>query len=54
MVRVIMSSKRNLFHDKPTTMVDKYFVTDDVLDWAGNAGIGIIGTNVSNRLPKDI
>ena len=35
-------------------MVDNYFVTDGVLGWAGNAGLGIIGTNVSNRLPNDI
>ena len=36
------------------TMVDNYFVTDTVLDWAGNEVLGIIGTNLRNRLPKDI
>ena len=49
-----MPSKRNLFHEKPTTTVDNYFVMDNVLDWAENAGLGIIGTNVRNRPPKDI
>ena len=43
-----------MFNENPTTMVDNYFVTDGVLGWAGNAGLGIIGTNVSNMLPKDI
>ena len=54
MVRGSMSSKRNMFHDKATTTVKKYFVMDAVLDWAGNAGLGIIGTNARNRLQKDI
>ena len=27
---------------------------DAVIDWAGNAGLGIIDTNARNRLPKDI
>ena len=49
-----MSSKRKLFHENPMTMVDNYFVTDDVIDWDVNEGIGIIGTNVSNIPPKDI
>ena len=31
-----------------------YFVTDDVIFWYGNNGLGIIGTNESNSLPKDI
>ena len=48
-----MSNKGKLFHEKPTTMADNYFVTDAVIDWAGNAGIGIIGKNVRNSLPKD-
>ena len=28
--------------------------TGPVVDWTGNAGLVIIGTNVRNRLPKDI
>ena len=43
-----------MFHEKPTTKVDNYFFTDAVLDWAGNTGLGIIGTNVRNVLPNDI
>ena len=35
-------------------MVDNYFVTDAFIDWDGNAGLGIIGTNPMNMLPKDI
>ena len=54
MVCGIMSNKGKLFHEKPKTMADNYFVTDAVIDWAGNAGIGIIGKNVRNRLSKDI
>ena len=42
------------FHQKSTTRLDNYFVTDDVLDWAGNAVLGIISTNARNRPPKDI
>ena len=53
MVRGSMSRKRKLFHDKPMTTVNSYFVKDVVLDWAGNKDIGIIGTNARNRLPKD-
>ena len=49
-----ISSKRKMFRDDPTMTVENYFVTDDVLDWAGNEGLGIIGTNWRNRLPKDI
>ena len=54
MVLGVMSRKKNLFHDKPTTTVDNYFVTDSVIDWYGNACIGIIGKNARNRLPEDI
>ena len=54
MVRGSLSIKRKLFNEKPTNMVDNYFVTDAVIDWAGNAGLGIIGTNARNRLPHDI
>ena len=43
-----------MFHDNPTTTVDNYFVTDTVLDWAGNEGLGIIGTNMRHSTPKDI
>ena len=53
MVRGIISSKRKLFHEKKTNIVDNYFVTDTVIYWAGNVGLGIIGTNARNRLPKD-
>ena len=53
MVRVIMSSKRNLFHYNPPTTVDNCFVTDSVLDWDGNEVLVIIVTNARNRLPKD-
>ena len=53
-VRVSMSSKRKVFYETPTTTVEKYFVVDSIIDWYGNEGLGIIGTNVSNRLPKDI
>ena len=49
-----MSSKRKLFHDKPETTVDKYFVTDAVIDWAGNDGLGIIFSKARNNPPKDI
>ena len=49
-----MSSKRKLFHEKPKTTVDHYSVTGAILDRAGNTGLGIIGTNARNRLPKDI
>ena len=54
MVYGIMSSKRKPFRDNPTTTVDNYFVTNAVIDWDGNAGLGIIGKNTRNRLPKDI
>ena len=54
MVCVSMSIKRELFCDKPTMTVDNYFVTESVLNWAGNEGLGIIGTNASNGLSKDI
>ena len=49
-----MSRKRKLFHENQTTTVEKYFVTDAVLDCAGNAGLVIIGKNVRNSIPKDI
>ena len=52
MVRGSMSSKRKLFDENQTTRVEKYFVMDTVLDWAGNASLGIIGTNERNRLLK--
>ena len=35
-------------------MIDNYFVTDAVLDWAVNAGLAIIGKNARNGIPKDI
>ena len=54
MVYGIVSIKRKLFHDNPTTTVENYFVTDAVLDWVGNEGLGIIGPNSRNRIPKDI
>ena len=54
MVRGSVSSRRNMFHKKPNNTVDNYFFTDAILDWDGNAGLGIIGTNASNMLPKDI
>ena len=54
MVRGIISSKRKLFHEKKTNIVDNYFVTDTVIYWAGNVGLGIIGTNARNKSPKDI
>ena len=54
MVRGSMSSKRKLFDENQTTRVEKYFVMDTVLDWAGNASLGIIGTNERNRLLKYI
>ena len=43
-----------LFHENTMTNVENYFVTDTVLDWDGNAGLVIIGTNARHRLPKDI
>ena len=49
-----MSSKRKLFHDKPTATLDNNFVTDAVLDWYGNGGLGIIDKNARKRIPKDI
>ena len=54
MVRGSMSRKRKMFNEKPMTTVENYFVTESILDWAGNAGLGIIGKNARNRLPKDI
>ena len=54
MISGSMSSNINLFHDKPTTTVEKYFVTDAIIDWAGNEGLGITGTNTRNIPPKDI
>ena len=54
MVSGSMPISRKLFHEKPTTTVDNYFVMDAILDWAVNAGLGIIGINVRNRLPKNI
>ena len=54
MVHGSMSRKRKLFHDNPTTTVDNYFVTDAVLYWADNAGLGIIDKNERNRLLKYI
>ena len=50
-----MSIKMKVFYEKSMTKVDNYFVTDAlIIYWAGDAGIGIIGTNTRNRLPKDI
>ena len=40
--------------EKPTTTVDKYFVTDAVIGCSSHAGLGIIGRNVRNRVPTDI
>ena len=54
MVRGSISRNRKLFHEKPTTTVYNYFVTDNILDWSGNAGLGVISKNASNSLPKDI
>ena len=53
MVSGSVSSKRELFHDKPMAMVHIYFVTDAVLDWADNGDLGIIDKNARNRIPKD-
>ena len=49
-----ISSEGGFFYEKPTTTIDNYFFADAVLSWGGNAGIGIIGTNARNKLPKDI
>ena len=49
-----MSSERKLVHENPTITVDIYFATNNVFDWAGNAGLGIIGKCFRNRLPKYI
>ena len=49
-----MSIERKLFHENPTTTVDHYFVMENILDWSVNTGLGIIGTNASNILLKDI
>ena len=54
MVRGSMLRNRKLFYENPTTTVDNYFVMDALLDWASNEGLGIIGKNERNRLPKGI
>ena len=54
MVRGSMSSKRKLFHEKPTMTVEKYFFTDAIIDWDDNEGLGTIGTNARNSTPKYI
>ena len=54
MVCESMYSKRKLIHENPTTTVDHYFVMDNIIDWYVNTGLGIIGTNASNILLKDI
>ena len=53
MVRESISIKRKLFHEKPMVTVDNYFVIGYVIDWDGNRGLGIIGTNARNIPPKD-
>ena len=45
---------KKIFRKKPCITVDNYFVCDKVLHWAGIQGLGVIGTNARNLLPKDI
>ena len=47
-------SKKKIFRKKMGFTVDNCFVCDKGLEWAGKAGIGVIGTNARNCLPKDI
>ena len=46
--------KKKIFRKKMGFTVDNFFICDKGLDWAGAAGIGVIGTNARNCLPKDI
>lgn len=48
------STKKKLFHQKPTITADNYFCNHKVLDHAGESGLGAILTNARNRLPCDI
>ena len=46
--------KKKIFRKKPCITVDNYFIDDKILNWAGEEGLGVIGTNACNFLPKDI
>jgi hypothetical protein len=48
------ATTRKLFKAKFCVTVDNYFISDDVLNWAGRNGLGVIGTNRRDELPKDI
>lgn len=45
---------KKIFKKKPCITADNYFIDDTVLNWAGKKGLGIIGTNARNVLPKVI
>ena len=45
---------KKIFRKKPCITVDNYFINDGVLEWAGKAGLGVIGTNRRDLLPAGI
>ena len=48
------STSRKIFRMKPTTTVDNFFTDDRMMNWAGENGLGVIGTSARNFLPKSI
>ena len=46
--------KEKNFRKKMDFTVGNFFICDKGLDWAGAAGIGLMGTNTRKCLPKDI
>lgn len=45
---------KKIFRKKPCITADNYFIDDQVLDWIGEQGLGAVGTNARDKLPKDI
>jgi hypothetical protein len=45
---------KKIFRMKPCITVDNYFIDDAILNWIGSTGLGCIGTNARNVLPKEI
>ena len=45
---------KKVFRAKPCITMDNYFIDDAILKWLGDKGLGCIGTNARNVLPKDI
>ena len=49
---LIGNEKGKLWSYGPHLTVDNYFNGDEILDWMGENGLGMIGTIARNRLPK--